>query len=261
MKEQLAQIFEDTYNYCLSHNTLCRVTWECCRNTKLYKENDYPSIGSPRYTETEIIVNTDRTFESAQKFKDSKVGVLNFASALSPGGGVVWGSNAQEEALCRCSNLYFPLADKHANGLFYNPSSDYRFTDEVMYSPRVVVFKSDTLLPQLMDEGDWFKVDVLTCAAPNLKYEFMSDLELYGIHVKRGIHILTIAAANNIEILVLGAFGCGAFRNNPQVVAAAYHSVVKLFNGYFKQIVFSVYCSPKSSVNYETFRDEFQISR
>ena len=86
----------------------------------------------------------------------------------------------------------------------------------------------------------------------------MSDDELFDIHVKRGEHILTIAAHHGIDILILGAFGCGAFRNNPSVVADAYKEVLSKFEGAFKEIVFAVYCPPnQSDDNYRAFNRMF----
>ncbi|MDO5392906.1 MAG: TIGR02452 family protein, partial [Eubacteriales bacterium] len=62
------------------------------------------------------------------------------------------------------------------------------------------------------------------------------------------------AAANGANLLVLGAFGCGAFCNNPAVVARAYREVLDEYAGYFDQVVFAVYCTPRSMENYEVFR-------
>ena len=55
---------------------------------------------------------------------------------------------------------------------------------------------------------------------------YMNDAELFGYHVKRAIHMLTVAAYKGAEILVLGAFGCGAFQNDPKVVARAYKTAL-----------------------------------
>ncbi len=57
----------------------------------------------------------------------------------------------------------------------------------------------------------------------------MNNAELFGYHVKRAIHMLTCAAAKGADTLVLGAFGCGAFRNDPEVVARAYKTVLQKF--------------------------------
>lgn len=81
----------------------------------------------------------------------------------------------------------------------------------------------------------------------------MNKAELFGYHVKRAIHVLTCAAAMGADILVLGAFGCGAFENDPEVVANAYKTALDVFPKVFKVVEFAVYCPPSGSVNYEVF--------
>ena len=117
-----------------------------------------------------------------------------------------------------------------------------------------------------MPQGDWVTVDVITIAAPDLRDKsnvhvllvnggtYMNNAELFGYHVKRAIHMLTCAAAKGADILVLGAFGCGAFQNDPEVVARAYKTALLEFPKVFKQIEFAVYCPPGGSRNYDVFR-------
>ena len=109
-------------------------------------------------------------------------------------------------------------------------------------------------------------VDVITVAAPDLRNKsnqhaplvnggtYMNDAELFGYHVKRAIHILTCAAHKRADILVLGAFGCGAFQNDPEVVARAYKVALQEFPKVFQKIEFAVYCPPGGSRNYDVFR-------
>jgi uncharacterized protein (TIGR02452 family) len=131
-----------------------------------------------------------------------------------------------------------------------------------------MVIKDDDY--SMYQESDWFRVDVITCAAPNLREVpansfnkdegepvMLSDDELYKVHYKRAIKIMEVAAANDIEVLILGAFGCGAFRNNPKVVARAYKDAVKHFRHAFKEIEFAVYCPPKDPTNYNEFMAAF----
>ena len=97
-----------------------------------------------------------------------------------------------------------------------------------------------------MPTEEWFKVDVISCAAPNLRKDVrnrynvesgnavsVTDEELYRIHLQRAKHIMSVAAANKVDVLVLGAFGCGAFANNPAVVARASFDALKDYNSYF----------------------------
>lgn len=266
------EIFEDTMKMCKSER-LANSIKNSIENTVFYAETDYPEIKNNGF-DTKISVTKERSFECAarlsKEYSESKICIHNFASATNPGGGVTKGSSAQEEALCRCSTLYPCLTEKNLHEKFYRMhrnKNDLRYTDCCIYTPEITVIKSDTDFPELLDEGLWFNVDVLTCAAPNLRekpYNSMnpgsaktikvSDKELFQIHQKRAEHMLTIAATNGADVLVLGAFGCGAFRNNPNIVAKVYNEVLQKFNGYFREICFAVYCPPNNSENYDVFK-------
>ncbi len=94
--------------------------------------------------------------------------VLNFASATNPGGGVKNGSAAQEESLCRCSTLYPTLKTRVLWDSFYSyhrQAESVLYSDACIYTPDIIVFKTDTEEPEMMEEKDWFKTDVITCAA------------------------------------------------------------------------------------------------
>ena len=109
-----------------------------------------------------------------------------------------------------------------------------------------------------MDEKDWYDVDVITCAAPNLRERpsnrfnlgngdravKVSDRKLLEIHKKRLTRILDVAALNGNEVVILGAFGCGAFQNKPEVVARAAKEAMADYLHAFKTIEFAVYCPP-----------------
>ena len=200
--------------------------------------------------------------------------VLNFASYKNPGGMYIDGSVAQEECLCRTSTLYFSLNTKEMWDGFYGPHRRMRnpiHNDDIIYTPDVVVFKTDTDKPVGREEEEWFKVDVISCAAPNLRnmpsnsYNSgdgdlparPTDDELYQIQFRRFKRILEVAAAMKEEVLILGAFGCGAFENNPSVVAKAAKDAVELYKKNFEIIEFAVFCTPDRKENYEAFRKAF----
>lgn len=114
-----------------------------------------------------VIVSPKRTLEAAASYAyaGKKVCVLNFASATNPGGGVIKGSSAQEEAICRCSTLYPNLKEQRMWNQFYSPhrrARDPLHNDDCIYTPSVMVFKSDTDYPQLLPEEKWYSVNVLT---------------------------------------------------------------------------------------------------
>lgn len=112
----------------------------------------------------------------------------------------------------------------------------------------------------MLPQEEWEKFDVITCAAPNLsgrtQEEYPLDVQ-YNIHLRRAEHILSVAAANNDRILVLGAFGCGAFWNNPEAVAKAYNGAIKKYSAYFDKIVFAIYHREHEQENYQTFKKIF----
>ena len=119
-----------------------------------------------------------------------------------------------------------------------------------------------------MLESEFVTVDVISCAAPDLKKKpynrynpetgraiNVDNQELYDIHLKRARHILHIAAANRVDILVLGAFGCGAFHNDPEVVAEACKDAIldDQYKDKFDLIEFAIYCKATETRNYEAF--------
>ena len=272
IRENSIRVFEDTLYRINQDDSLKENTFISIKGQKLIKENDVVSYNAKKYnTPCKIYVTTNRTMEAAADYYGNKIAVLNFASATTPGGGVRKGSSAQEEALCRVSNLYLCLTDKKLWESFYQKNRDAKnniHTDDIIYTPDVMVIKNDDY--KTLQESDYFRVDVITCAAPNLREvpanSFnrdegepiqLSDEELYKVHYKRAIKIMEIACANNVEVLILGAFGCGAFRNNPNVVAKAYKDAVEHFRHAFKEIEFAVYCPPKDPTNYNEFRAAF----
>lgn len=274
-REELIEVFEDTIKWYYSNPKLSESVADSIKGTKLYMENDNPSIPeTKKYEQTEIVVTKSRTFEAAMRLQkeqpNMRIAVHNFASATNPGGGVTSGSRAQEECLCRCSTLYPTLKtwDLWNNYyMFHRNNWNVCYTDACIYTPDIKIIKTDTDIAVRMSEESWCTVDVLTCAAPNLRTRpynamnpgsgvavFLSDEQLFEIHKKRARHMLTIAVVHGIDIFVLGAFGCGAFQNNPEVVAKAYKEVVAEFDGYFRKIEFAVYCSERDRKNYEVFQ-------
>ena len=240
---------------------------------KLILEKDrLDAINLDIYDEAaKIIVSKKRTFEAAKAYRNNKVAVHNFASASNPGGGVIHGSTAQEECLCRCSYLYFCLNTPDMWDGFYTPhrqAGNPLHNDDIIYTPDVTVFKSDTDNPVLLPENEWYKVNVITCAAPNLrakpsnKYNTgdgsktakLSDNEMLEIHEKRLRRILDVAVYGGNDTVILGAFGCGAFMNKANIVAYAAKNVIRDYRHAFKNIEFAVYCSPQDDSNYKTFR-------
>lgn len=107
-----------------------------------------------------VIIEESTTFSSAKKYADdgNKVAVLNFASAVNPCGDVTIGAMTQEEYLCRSSNLAPCLKQKHLFDEFYmkhRNANDPMYSNTIIYSKNVLVFKNDDAIPVLMDENDY----------------------------------------------------------------------------------------------------------
>lgn len=272
-REENVLIFEDTIKLCVEHEKIRTCTEESINYQKLIEEEAVLRTNRSEIYEEQVkvIVSKKRSFEAAREYRGYKTCVHNFASATNPGGGVERGANAQEECLCRCSNLFPCLKARNVwNGFYASHRNSHNplHNDDIIYTPDVLVFKSDTSSPKLLPEQEWYDVNVITCAAPNLrerpnnKYNSgdgntpikISDTELKELHVKRLRRILDVALMSGNEVVILGAFGCGAFANNAEVVASAAREVIEDYCYSFKVIEFAVYCSPRDEENYNVFK-------
>ncbi|MFC8790552.1 TIGR02452 family protein [Streptomyces cinereoruber] len=171
------------------------------------------------------------------------VAVLNFASARNPGGGYLNGAQAQEEALCRSSALYATLLRAPEYYEHHRADRDVLYTDRVIHSPRVPVFRDDR--GELLAEP--FTVGFLTSPAPNAGVVRRTAPEradrLPAVLASRAERVLETAAAAGYRRLVLGAWGCGVFRNDPEQVAGAFKVLLTgdgRFAGHFEEVVFAV---------------------
>ena len=265
-------VFQDTLAWISKDPDLAASILVAKKHTTVFYENDYPVFDPSKTRDMSIGVSGDRSYQAAMRlhreYPDARIAVMNFANAFHAGGGVTKGSGAQEESLCRTSTLYPLLYRKSLRDTFYKHHHDLntpKASDSLVYTEGVIICKTDEDLPKRMPKEDWVKVDVITIAAPDLRDKsnvhaplvnggtYMNDAELFGYHVKRAIHMLTCAASKGADILVLGAFGCGAFRNDPEVVARAYRTALQEFPRVFTRIEFAVYCPPGGSLNYEVF--------
>lgn len=276
-KEQRIEIFEDTKKVIQCNPTLREAINDTINRTIVYiaQEPDY----TPRFdTGSKVTVSKKRSYAAAEAYKkehpEDKICVLNFASATNPGGGVTTGSAAQEESLCRCSTLYPTLKTKMLYDSFYKchrQANSVLYSDACIYTPDIIVFKTDTNEPKMKEIKDWFKTDVITCAAPNLRpipYNKMnpgtgeaakiSQKELLALLKERTERILNVAALNEADALILGAFGCGAFYNPPGIVARAFKESLEMYKYCFKYVEFAVYCKPTETVNYDIFERNFR---
>src|SRR5262245_60179716 len=169
---------------------------------------------------TQFVVQNETTLAAAGRLTvKHRTIALNFASARNPGGGFLSGSEAQEESLARSSSLYACL-DGRSMYPFHRRHGDALYTDYVIYSPSVVVFRNDD--GKLMEAP--FTCSFLTAPAPNAGAVLQSDPtrgdELRRAFESRINKVLSVAATQGYDAIILGAWGCGVFKKEPRDVAA-----------------------------------------
>jgi uncharacterized protein (TIGR02452 family) len=197
--------------------------------------------------ENNIIVEPLDTVSAIQKWSQmGKVCALNMASYKRPGGGVENGARAQEECLFRCSNL-FDVVSKN----FY-PLGDY----ECLYTQRALFFKDKDYI-----QIEPIQCDVITLAAINLndkaKYDPVQNLYNYENLTREKIRLmLSVPQSWGAQYLILGAWGCGVFKNDPEKIAQYFKDAI-IGEGYgslYKKIIFAVINDHNSVANnYEIF--------
>ena len=262
MKDKLIECFQDTIKLINSNSNLLNLTKQAMKSTSIINEK----VNIESYSNNKkgvITVCKDTTFNAAKPYSNAekKVAVLNFASAVNPCGGVTIGAKAQEECLCRSSNLAPCLKQQYLMKEYYMPhriAQDPMCSDKLIYTEGVTVFKDDSEVPQLMPEDEWFNVDVITCAAPNISHiENVDEDELSNVFISRIKAILNAAIKNNTEVIILGAFGCGAFKNPPQLVAEVFKKVLvdEEYKNYFEEVVFAI--KKSSDDNFAIFNNVF----
>ncbi|WP_314408536.1 TIGR02452 family protein [Streptomyces sp. DSM 40484] len=187
--------------------------------------------------------------------------VLNFSSARNPGGGCLNGAQAQEEALCRASALYTCVVEVRAFYDHHRTHHDAFYTDRVIHSPAVPVFRDDR--GTLLDEP--FTAGFLTAAAPNAGVirRTMPErvAELPRALASRAERVLETAEAHGYRRLVLGAWGCGVFRNDPARVASTFATLLGdggRFAGTFEHVVFGVLDRTRGAVVRGAFEQAFR---
>jgi uncharacterized protein (TIGR02452 family) len=228
----------------------------CAAKLSIRPDATLPSHERFTFEETKVQVANETTFGASRRLvaRGLRTLALNFANGIQPGGGFLSGSRAQEEVLCRSSALYQtlvgdPMYEEHRK----RPLPDS--TDWAIYSPDVPVFRLDDGTELL---HPWL-LSFLTCAAP---YAPAIGQPQAGDLLQRRVHrVLSIARAYGHVALVLGAWGCGTFANDPHRTAMDFRQALENdYRGVFSDIVFAITdWSPKRKF-LGPFRDVFSCT-
>lgn len=234
------------------------------KGTVLYTPSDLEvlanSLAKHSRVETEISVRNCTTFSAAKSLVDAGYTdplCLNFASAKNPGGGFLSGSQAQEECLARASALHQSLVSKMTYYEVNRSHTSALYTNHIIYSPGVPVFRSDS--DTLLQEP--YLVSIVTSPAVNagaVRKNEHSNVSLIQPTMQARIRsVLAIAKARGHNAIVLGAWGCGVFGNDPSDVARWFAAALlddSRFAGAFDRVVFAVLDFAEDAPTFEAFR-------
>jgi uncharacterized protein (TIGR02452 family) len=194
---------------------------------------------------TEIIYEKERVIQCANKYRkenpNKSISILNFASAKNPGGGFLRGSMAQEESIAYVSTLYHSLIQSDMYKINRKDSKDGIYNDIAIYTNEIAIFKLDRDDEEYIDP---FYVSVISCPAVNklnAKRNNIEDAFIYDKMVDRIRLILETAKTHHIEILILGAYGCGVFGNDPKDVKEIFMGLIENdYENVFEKIIFTI---------------------
>ncbi|WP_149262325.1 TIGR02452 family protein [Actinomadura sp. K4S16] len=238
---------------------------EAVRRTVLYRPGELdtllenlPPAGSGARTRIEVTGET--TLAAARRLcaPGTTPFALNFASAKNPGGGFLNGAHAQEEGLARSSGLYESLRSAREYYDFHRAQGDLLYSDHMIYSPDVPVFRDDS--GRLLEEP--YGVAFLTSPAPNRGAirDAAKAEQVPAVLRLRARKVLAVALANGHSRLVLGAWGCGVFRNDPAEVAEVFAEALRpdgAFADRFEHVVFAVWDTAAGAPRHTAFQRVF----
>lgn len=181
---------------------------------------------------------------------------MNFVNARHPGGGFLYGANGQEEDLCRASTLYASISSASAKGMyvFNRKSRSPVDSDYMLISPTAYVFRDAA--GNFLNEP--FRISVITVPAPDKLCRAVNvpQAELDETVKNRLRNMLRVAVRHGYRVLILGAWGCGAFANDSKDIARCFRYVLvtERYGSYFDDIIFAI---PDESKRH-TFEECFQ---
>lgn len=252
-KEELAKIYLDTLEtiqiggYENNDGNWVELT-NPLKGSRFYQTTPAIKDEIKKFAETKIYVENIDTFQKAKKMGPACV-VLNMASFIRPGGGVERGSRAQEEDLCRRSNLLqslYAFSPEKCSLLNYNTPGRLKYPIPMyggIYSPNVTVFRNALSYSYMNIPFTCSVISVAALRNPEIDSK-TGELTEQGSTVMKGKirAILRIAILNKHSKLVLGALGCGAYHNPPRHVARLFKEVLeeKEFKNSFSEICFAI---------------------
>lgn len=232
------------------------------QNSILIEPHQWQSFELPKHSpvKTDLALTAENTVDAVLRLcreGKQKIGVLNFASAKNPGGGFLNGAMAQEESLAAASGLYETLCK---NPRYYEENRACKsmiYTDHAIFSPEVVFFRNGAF--ELVEQP--MTASVLTMPAVNHAQVIQKgeDLEKANAAMRARMRLCLLGfAQTGCRHLILGAYGCGVFGNDPAAVSRWWKQWLDgEFFGFFDSVTFAIYDRSKNQVCRHAFEQVF----
>ncbi len=242
---------------------------EIMASSTVFYDREIPDTKKQKYQTIELTVEPEDCVLIGKRLRNDgyNPAILNMASGRNPGGGVISGAGAQEENLFRRSNLFkslYQFADFASQYGIKKSKNQYplNFHFGGIYTPDAFFFRGEEKKGYpLLDSP--YRLSVISVPAVNLRDHRITKNDYY-VTMKDKIHtILRIGFEHGHDSLVLSAFGCGAYGNDPEIVALMFLDVFNEteFQGSFKKIVFAIIDDHNSVNNYQAFKTVVENKR
>lgn len=251
MAKDTLEIIAQKY-YINEHNEKINIENEleiCKKETVLFSSEQLLEMTTSELPETDFETKYETwncsslkaILQLSEEENQEKIMCLNFASAKNPGGGFINGAEAQEESLARTSALYETQLQAWDYYTVHRAMESCFYTDMMIYSPKVPVFRRDKgeLLPKPV------LCNFITSPAVNAgvvrRHEPERTKEIYGAMDVRMDKMFALSLNQGNETLILGAWGCGVFKNDPKEIAELFSKHLHgKYKNKFKRVVFAV---------------------
>lgn len=222
---------------------------------KIITKTNFDNFAKPEIKENlnnSIIILEENCIKTlidiSNKYNQNTIGLLNFASARHPGGGFITGASAQEECICRCSNLY----NQQLNSIYYEINAKSK---SITYTDTMIITNTSFF----RDENYKFLNEIINCCVitcPAVNMKFAKNTPEAQLTMKNRMRkIIETFIENNQENIILGAYGCGVFENNPTKIANDFKQI--LINENYIKYFNTVYFSILGEENYLPFKKVF----
>ena len=210
-----------------------------------------PPVSVESKIQTVVTVESKDSIVAGKDLLDSGFNpvVLNMANRQKPGGGVLGGARAQEEDIFRRTNIFRSMYQFHYIGKDFNiPAKREHYPMDRntggVYSPGVTVFRGERNngYPFLDNPYKLAFVSVAAINSPDLDECNMLTPKMAEAACRKIRTIFRIALKHGHDSIVLGAWGCGAFKNPPAHIAKLFHQILEEceFKDKFAKVVFAI---------------------